>query len=154
MAGVNKVILIGNLGRDPELTTTQGGSSVARLNLATTRTYKNKQDETVEETEWHRISVWGKQAEHCKRYLSKGRQVYVEGRLRTSEYEQDGVKKYSTEVVANIVQFLGSKGGGDSTSSGGGQSGGKSGGQVPLGGGGGGSGGSLGPAPGDDDIPF
>jgi len=151
MAGVNKVILIGNLGRDPELSHTGAGTPIARLNVATTRTYQNKQQETVEETEWHRVSVWGKQAENCKKYLEKGRQVYIEGRLRTSEYEQDGIKKYSTEVIANTVQFLGSKGGGG----GGANTPSPDGDQLPLGGGssGGASGGSSQP-PGDDDIPF
>ncbi len=107
--GINKVILIGNLGRDPEVRYTQAGQAVAQLNLATTRTWTDKGGEKQEETDWHRISVWGKQAEHCKQYLSKGRQVYIEGRLKTSSYEQDGIKKYSTEIVAQNVQFLGSK---------------------------------------------
>lgn len=113
MAGINKVILIGHLGRDPEMRYTQSGAGVCRLSLATTRSWKNKQtDERVEETEWHRITVWGKQAEHCEKYLVKGRQVYVEGRLRTSSYEdQEGNKRYSTEVVADTVQFLGGAGG-------------------------------------------
>lgn len=110
MSGVNKVILIGNLGRDPEIRYTQGGSSVCKLNLATTRQWLNKQsNERVEETEWHRVTVWGKQAEHCEKYLSKGSQVYVEGRLKTTSYEKDGVKRYSTDVVADTVQFLGSR---------------------------------------------
>jgi single-strand DNA-binding protein len=140
MAGVNKVILVGNLGRDPELRYTQAGNPVAQLNIATTRRYTNKQNETVEETEWHRVSVWGKQAEHCQKFLSKGRQVYVEGRLQTSSYEQDGIKKYSTEVVAQTVQFLGGKGDGAGASSGGGSPSGDN--QVPLSSGGG------------DDVPF
>lgn len=107
MAGVNKVILVGNLGRDPELSQTQSMKSVCRLNVATSRKWTNKQTgETQEETEWHRVSVWGPQADSCSRYLSKGSSVYVEGRLRTSSYEQDGVKKYSTEIVAESVQFL------------------------------------------------
>lgn len=110
MAGVNKVILIGNLGRDPELRNTQSGTAICRLALATTRSWMNKQtNERVEETEWHRVTVWGKQAEHCNTYLAKGRQIYVEGRLRTSSYEKEGVKHYSTEVVAEIVQFLGGR---------------------------------------------
>ena len=110
MAGVNKAIIVGNLGRDPEYRVTEGGQPVCKLAVATTRTWKNKQtDEHQEETEWHRITVWGKQAEHCNNFLSKGRQVYVEGRLRTSSYEQDGVKKFSTEIVAETVQFLGGR---------------------------------------------
>src|SRR5690606_1808876 len=109
MSGVNKVILIGNLGRDPELRYTQGGTPVASLNIATTRKWRNKQsNELVEETEWHRVSVFGQSAEHCNNYLSKGRQVYVEGRLRTRSCEdKDGNKRYSTEVMADAVQFLG-----------------------------------------------
>ncbi len=111
MAGVNKVIIIGNLGRDPELRYTQGGSAVCQLNIATTRRYTNRTNEQVEETEWHRVVVWGKQAEHCSNYLSKGRQVYVEGRLQTRNYDdKDGVKRYSTEIVAETVQFLGGAG--------------------------------------------
>lgn len=111
MAGVNKVIVVGNLGRDPELKYTEGGQPVCRLAVATTRVWTNKQtDQKQEETEWHRVTVWGKQAEHCNNFLEKGRQVYVEGRLRTSSYEQDGVKKYSTEIVAETVQFLGGRG--------------------------------------------
>lgn len=114
MAGINKVILIGNLGRDPELRYTQSGSAVANLSVATTRAYTNSRtNERVEETEWHRVVVWGKQAEHCNQYLAKGRQVYVEGRLQTRNYEdKDGIKRYSTEVVADTVQFLGGRGGG------------------------------------------
>lgn len=108
MAGVNKAIILGHLGRDPELRYTQGGQAVCNLAIATSRRYTNsKTNEVVEETEWHRVVVWGKQAEHCNNYLVKGRQVYVEGRLRTSSYERDGVKQYSTEIVADTVQFLG-----------------------------------------------
>ena len=108
MASVNKVIIIGNLGRDPELKQT-GGGSICRLNIATARTWKNKQDQKQEETEWHRVTVFGKQAENCAKYLAKGRACYVEGRLKTSSYEKDGVKKYTTEIIANTVQFLGGK---------------------------------------------
>ena len=111
MAGVNKAIILGNLGRDPELKYTIGGTPVARLEVATTRSWTNKSGERQEETEWHRVSVWGKSAEHCNNYLSKGRQVYVEGRIKTSSYEQDGVKKWSTEIVADSVQFIGGKDG-------------------------------------------
>jgi len=113
MAGVNKVIVVGNLGADPELKHLDSGSVVCRLSVATSRQWTNKQtNETQSETEWHRISVWGKQAEACEKYLSRGRQVYVEGRLRTSSYEKEpGDKRYSTEIVAEVVQFLGGKGG-------------------------------------------
>jgi len=88
MAGVNKAIILGHLGRDPELRYLQSGQPVCKLNIATSRRYTNKNNEAVEETEWHRVSVWGKQAEHCNNFLTKGRQVYVEGRLRTSSYDK------------------------------------------------------------------
>ena len=138
---VNKVILIGNLGRDPELRYTQSGSPVASLNIATTRKWRNKQtNELVEETEWHRVSVFGQSAEHCNNYLSKGRQVYVEGRLRTRSYDKDGQKHYSTEIIADTVQFLqGGRGEG-----GGGRGGGGGGGGYDDGGYGGGGGGRRG----------
>lgn len=121
MAGINKVILIGNLGRDPELRHTQGGQPVCSLNIATTRSYMKggQGGERVEETEWHRVTVWGKTAEFCNQYLTKGRQVYVEGRLQTRSYEKEGQKHYQTDVVADTVQFLGGRGG-ESGSSGGG----------------------------------
>ena len=149
MSGVNKVILIGNLGRDPELRYTQSGSPVASLSVATTRKWRNKQtNELVEETEWHRVSVFGQSAEHCNNYLSKGRQVYVEGRLRTRSYDdKDGIKRYSTEVIADTVQFLGGRGGGggfEDGGGGGGGYGGGGGGGGRRGGGGGGRGGGGG----------
>ncbi len=107
---VNKAIIIGNLGRDPEMRETRSGAAVCNLNVATTHAYKSKSGEKVEETEWHRVVVFGKTAEHCEKYLAKGRQVYVEGRIQTSEYEKDGVKKYSTQIIADRVQFLGGRG--------------------------------------------
>jgi len=113
MASVNKVIVVGNLGADPDLTETKGGQKVCRLSVATTRKWINKTSgESSEETEWHRISVWGKQAESCNKFLAKGRQVYVEGRLRTSKFRKDGeeTERFSTEIIAEVVQFLGSKG--------------------------------------------
>ena len=112
MAGVNKVILVGNLGRDPEMRYTQSGTAVANLSVATTRRWRNRQtNEMVEETEWHRVSVWGQQAEHCNNYLSKGRQVYVEGRLQTREFAdpQSGERRFTTEVVAQRLQMLGGR---------------------------------------------
>ena len=133
MAGVNKAIILGHLGRDPELRYLQSGQPVCKLNIATSRRYTNKQNESVEETEWHRVSVWGKQAEHCNNFLTKGRQVYVEGRLRTSSYDKDGQKHYTTEIVADTVQFIGGRG-----------EGGEGGGQREGGGGGGGGGGNYG----------
>lgn len=110
MASINKAIIVGNLGRDPEARYTQGGTAVCTLSIATTRSYTNKANERVEETEWHRVVVWGKTAEACSQHLAKGRQVYVEGRLQTRSYDdKDGVKKYTTEIVADVVQFLGSR---------------------------------------------
>ncbi len=107
---MNKAILIGNLGNDPEVRQTNSGTNVCNFRMATSRKY-TKNDEQVEETEWHRVVVWGKQAEHCGEFLSKGRQVAVEGRIQTKSYETDsGEKKYSTEIVADRVQFLGGKG--------------------------------------------
>ena len=157
MAGVNKAIILGHLGRDPELKYMQSGQPVCKLNIATSRKYTNKNNEPVEETEWHRVSVWGKQAEHCNNFLTKGRQVYVEGRLRTSSYDKDGQKHYTTEIVADTVQFIGGRDGAAGGAEGGERSG-RPAGRAPAGGGeaapeadfGGGYGGN----PGDDDIPF
>jgi len=111
MAGVNKVILVGRLGADPEVKTVSGGSTVARLSLATSENWTDKEGQKQERTEWHRVVVWGKLAELCGRYLNKGRQVYIEGRLQTRSWEdQQGQKRYTTEIVANTVQFLGAGG--------------------------------------------
>ena len=107
MSGVNLAIIMGHLGRDPELRYLQSGQPVCRLNIATSRRYTNKNNEVVEETEWHRVSVWGKHAENCNNFLTKGRQVHVQGRLRTSSYEKDGQTHYTTEIVADSVQFIG-----------------------------------------------
>ncbi len=113
MAGVNKVILLGNLGADPELRYTQGGAAVATLRVATSRRYNDREGNPKEDTQWHRVIVWGKQAENCKNFLSKGRQIFVEGRLQTNQWEdRDGNKRYTTEIVAENVQFIGSRGGG------------------------------------------
>lgn len=113
MSGVNKAIILGHLGRDPELKYLQSGQPVCNLNIATSRRYTNKQNEQVEETEWHRVTVWGKQAEHCNNFLTKGRQVYVEGYLKTSSYDKDGQKHYTTSIVADTVQFIGGAPGGE-----------------------------------------
>ena len=118
MASVNKVILIGNLGQDPEVRYTPSGAAVANFNIATTDRWNNKQSGQPEErTEWHRIVVWNKLAELCKEYLHKGRPVYVEGRLQTRQWDdKDGNKRSTTEVIANTIQFLGGRqgaGGGD-----------------------------------------
>ena len=119
-AGVNKVILIGNLGRDPELRYTQSGQAVANFTLATTETWNKREGGRDERTEWHRIVAWGRTAELCAQYLSKGRTVYVEGRLQTREWEnREGQKQKTTEIVALNVQFLGSpRGGGQSGAAG------------------------------------
>lgn len=108
--GVNKVILIGNLGADPELRYTANGTAVARLNIATTETYVDRDGNRQEQTEWHRVVAWRKLAEICGQYLSKGRQVYIEGRLRTTSYEKDGIKRYTTEIEAREMLMLGSAG--------------------------------------------
>jgi single-strand DNA-binding protein len=108
MSGVNKVIVLGRLGADPEVKTITGGNTVARLSVATSENWTDKQGQKQERTEWHRVVVWGKLAELCGRYLNKGRQVYVEGRLQTRSWEDpQGQKRYATEIVANTVQFLG-----------------------------------------------
>jgi len=161
MAGVNKVILIGRLGRDPELRYTQSGQAVANFSLATSESWNKKDGSGREErTEWHRIVVWGRTAELCQQYLSKGRETYIEGRLQTREWEnKEGQKQRTTEIVANTVQFLGGRGDGGGGSGGGAPSGGGSG--APSGGGsapsaGGGGAGDPGPSepPPDDGIPF
>lgn len=109
MSGINKVIIVGRLGQDPEMKAVGQGSTVTRLNVATSESWMDKSGNKQERTEWHRISVWGKQAEHCAKYLSKGREVYVEGKLQTRSWEDNGQKKYATEIVATTVQFLGGK---------------------------------------------
>lgn len=109
MSGINKVILVGRLGAEPEVKTITGGNTVARLSVATSENWTDKQGQKQERTEWHKVVVWGKLAELCGKYLAKGRQCYVEGRLQTRSWEdQQGQKRYATEVVANTVQFLGS----------------------------------------------
>jgi single-strand DNA-binding protein len=111
MAGVNKVIIVGRLGTDPEVRTIGNGGTVTRLSVATSENWVDKEGQKQERTEWHRIVVWGRLAEICGKHLAKGRQVYVEGRLQTRSWEdQQGQKKYSTEIVANTVQFLGAAG--------------------------------------------
>lgn len=107
---LNKVTLIGNLGADPELKHTQSGQSVCNFSLATTKKWTDQAGQKQEKTEWHRIVVWGKQADSCGQYLAKGRQAYVEGELQTREYEKDGIKRYVTEIVASQILFLGGVG--------------------------------------------
>ncbi len=113
MAGVNKAILVGNLGRDPELRHTPNGQAVVNFTLATSENWTDKSGERQERTEWHRIVVWGKTAEMCNQYLSKGRTVYVEGRIQTREWEdKEGTKRYTTEINASTVNFIGPRTGG------------------------------------------
>src|SRR5262245_34143761 len=157
MASVNKVILIGNLGRDPETRYTTGGDAVTNLSIATSEQWKDKSGEKQERTEWHRVVLFGRQAEVAGEYLKKGRSVYIEGRLQTRKYtDKDGVEKYSTEIVADRMQLLGS--GRDAGGSGGDvefagaapASGGR---RESTGGTGGGKGGKK-TEDFDDDIPF
>ena len=108
MASVNKVILIGNLGRDPETRYTTGGDAVTTLNIATSEQWKDKSGEKQERTEWHRVVLFARLAEIAGEYLKKGRSVYIEGRLQTRKYtDKDGVEKYSTEIVADRMQLVG-----------------------------------------------
>jgi len=106
--GVNKVILIGRLGTDPEVRYTSNGGARANFNMATNESWTDKNGQKQERTEWHRIVVWGKLGELCGQYLSKGRQAFVEGRLQTREWtDKEGAKRYTTEIVAQNIQFLG-----------------------------------------------
>jgi len=155
---VNKVILVGNLGKDPEVRYTSGGQAVANLRIATSRSWTDKQSgQRKEETEWHDVEVWGKQAEQCGEYLAKGRQVYVEGRLKTDSWDdkQTGQKRSRVKVVADTVRFLssGERGARGAAKGAGGppQEDGPPGGwEEPSGPGNGGGGGGGG----TDDIPF
>jgi single-strand DNA-binding protein len=168
---VNKVILVGNLGKDPEVRYTSGGQGVANLRIATSRSWTDKQSgQRKEETEWHDVEVWGKQAEQCGEYLAKGRQVYVEGRLKTDKWQdkQSGQERSKVKVVADTVRFLGGRGAGGAGGAGG--PGGARGGGAPMmdeppggfedhegggsGGSGSGGGGGGGGGSGPDDIPF
>ncbi len=143
---VNKAIIIGNLGKDPEVRFTPSGRAVAKFSVATTEKWNDQQGQKQEKTEWHNIVVWGKQAETCGQYLSKGRQVFIEGRITNRSYDdKDGNKKYISEIIARDVRFLGGRDGGGGA------------------GGGSGGGGSFNAPPGqddpsapqeDDDIPF
>jgi single-strand DNA-binding protein len=163
--GVNKVIIVGNLGQDPETRYMPSGAAVTNFTVATNESWKDKQTgEQKDRTEWHRVAMFNRLAEIAAEYLRKGSQVYIEGKLRTRKWQgQDGNDRYTTEIIADEMQMLGGRGGsgggdfGGGRSQGGGQSGGQGGGQS---GGQGGSqgGGSAPPQPGpeefDDDIPF
>ena len=131
MSSVNKVTLIGRLGADPEVRYTQGGQPVASLRMATSENWTDREGQRQERTEWHSITVWGKQAELCGQYLAKGRQAYIEGRLQTREYtDREGINRKAVEIVANQIVFLGGRGdsGGENKSSWGQGGGGKQGG--------------------------
>ena len=171
--GVNKVILVGNLGNDPDVKYTQGGMAITTISLATTSVRKDRDGNNQEKTEWHRVKLFGKLGEIAGEYLKKGRAVYIEGRIEYGSYEKDGVKHYTTDIIADEMQMLG---GGDAPR--GGEGGGSGGGGYQQRGGGGGYGGGGGgdrpqrsapaqrrdPAPAkpanfddvpfDDDIPF
>ena len=158
MASVNKVILLGNLGRDPETRYTTGGDAVTNLRIATTETWKDKSGEKQERTEWHSVVLFGRTAEIAAEYLKKGRSVYIEGRLQTRKWtDKEGVEKYSTEIVGDRMQLLGGPrdgGGGDDESSGGGRSASRgSGGGAPRPGGAPAAGGRKNDDL-EDDIPF
>ena len=151
MGSVNKVILVGNLGKDAEVRYTTGGSAVATISVATTEVWNDKSSgERQEKTEWHRVVIWGKTAENLKDYLTKGKQIYVEGKLQTRKWQdRDGNDKYTTEIRSDRIVLLGGRGGGGG---GGGDYGSRA--RSP-----GGGGGASGPAPGppeltEDDIPF
>lgn len=121
MSGVNKVIIVGRLGADPEVKTVSSGQTVCRLSVATSENWTDRDGQKQERTEWHRVVIWGRIAEVCGQHLAKGRQVYLEGRLQTRSWEdQQGQKKYTTEIVASTVQFLGSNDRSQSTGMGGG----------------------------------
>ena len=139
---LNKVFIIGNLGKDPEVRFTSNGKAVAKFSVATSERWTDQDGNKQERTEWHNVVVWGKQAETCGQYLSKGRQVFIEGSVRSRQYDdKDGNKKYITEIVARDVRFLGGKGDGGSRGGDHVQS-------VPRGEDAGGG------PPDDDDIPF
>jgi single-strand DNA-binding protein len=153
MGSVNKVILVGNLGRDAELRYTPGGAAVATINMATTEVWNDKAGQRQEKTEWHRVVLWGKSAESLAEYLTKGKQIYVEGRLQTRQWDdKDGNKRYTTEIRGDRIVLLGGGGGGRGAYAGAARGGGVA--TEEMGGG-------HGPGPDgpsepltDDDIPF
>jgi single-strand DNA-binding protein len=159
--GLNRVMLLGNLGADPELRVTPGGQAVLKLRLATNESYLDRNNVRQERTEWHRVTVWGRRAEALGKILQKGDSLFVEGRIQTSSYEKNGEKRYSTEVVATNIVLSGGRGRGEGAparEAGGGRSQ-----REPLGAdapyddvadGGAGAGGGAGGGNSDDDIPF
>jgi single-strand DNA-binding protein len=162
--GLNRVMLLGNLGQDPEYRMTGGGQAVLKMRLATSETYLDRNKVRQERTEWHSVVIWGRRAEALSKFLTKGARLFVEGSLRTTSYDdRDGNKRYRTEVVATNVILAGSGGGGGGGRGPARDSGGPPAdedfGGPPAGGGGGGGGGGYddadyGPGGGDDDIPF
>jgi len=108
--GINKVILVGNLGNDPETKYPQGGMAITTLSLATTSVRKDKDGQQIEKTEWHRVKLFGKVGEIAGEYLKKGRQVYIEGRIEYGSYEKDGIKHYTTDIIGEDMQMLGGGG--------------------------------------------
>src|SRR5215471_18292360 len=153
MGSVNKVILVGNLGRDAELRYTPGGAAVATLNMATTEVWNDKAGQRQEKTEWHRVVLWGRTAESLNEYLTKGKQIYVEGRLQTRQWDdKDGNKRYTTEIRGDRVVLLGGGGRGEGGGGYGGASRGSGGAMDDMGGG------HAPESPSepltDDDIPF
>ena len=144
---VNKIILVGNLGKDPESRSTQSGSTVANLSIATTERAKDREGNWTDHTEWHRVACFGRTAENVAKYCRKGKQVYIEGKIRTRKWQdRDGNDRYTTEVIADQIRFLGSRGDGAGSYDSGGSS------NAPSSSGynsGGGGGGDI-----DDDIPF
>lgn len=115
---VNKVILVGNVGADPEIRTSKSGSKVASIRLATTERRKGQDGTWADHTEWHRLTVFGKTAETVEAYVEKGKQLYIEGKLSTTSYEKDGQKRYSTDIIVDVLQMLGKKGAGDGSETG------------------------------------
>jgi single-strand DNA-binding protein len=137
--GLNKVMLLGNLGQDPELKLTQGGQALLKLRIATTESYQDKAGQRQERTEWHSVTLWGKRAEALAKFLTKGTTVFVEGSLRTDSYEKNGEKRYQTVVNATNIILTGRRGGGEGGEGGGGGGGYSRGGGGNYGGGGGGN---------------
>jgi single-strand DNA-binding protein len=165
--GLNRVMLLGNLGADPELRVTPGGQAVLKLRLATNESYLDRNNVRQERTEWHRVTVWGRRAEALGKFLQKGDSLFVEGRLQTSSYEKNGEKRYSTDIIASNIILSGGRGRGEGAGAGGG--GGSSRPRPATSGGGGGGGGGGADVPfddfdqggggapsggGNDDIPF
>lgn len=153
MGSVNKAILVGNLGRDAEMRFTAGGTPVATVSLATTEKFTDREGQKREDTQWHRIVIWGKTAESLHEYLTKGKQIYVEGRIQTREWtDKEGKPAKTTEIRADKIVLLGGGGGGGRAASGGGRDR-YTDADAPVSAGAGGGGDSV-DAPNDDDIPF